>query len=62
MQDDMLRHHLFMHASNLEEVQDIASAIEAAGSVAPMQVGAVKSMGKKGKDVNGRGKRRTHAS
>ena len=61
MQDDMLRHHLIIHANGLdacskvrEEVQDRAR--EAAGGVAPMQTGAVNGMGKKGKNVKGKGK------
>ena len=58
MQDDVLRHHLIVHASRLDtfskirgEVRDIASAREAEGGVASMQSGAVK-----GKDVKGKGK------
>ena len=52
MQDEMLRHHLIMHASMLdmfskvrEEVQDIATARDAAGGVVPVQTGAVKGEG-----------------
>ena len=63
MQDDMLRHFFIMHPSRLEtfskvreEVQDIARASEVAGGVAPLQIGAVKGKGKKGKDVKGKGK------
>ena len=37
-------------------MQDTARALEAAGGVAPMQIGAVKGNGNTGKDVKGKGK------
>ena len=49
MKDDMLRHHLIMHASRMDtfskvrEVQDVARAREAAGGVVSIQIGAVKT-------------------
>ena len=44
-----------MFSKAMEEEQD-ARAREAAGGVVPMQIGAVKGKGKKGKDVKGKGK------
>ena len=60
----MQRHHLIMHASRLvtlskigEAVQNIARASEAAGGVAPMQIGTVKGKGNEGEDVKGKCRR-----
>ena len=56
MQEDILRHLLIMHASNLdtcfkvrEDVEDIARASEAASGVVAMQISAVKGKSNKSK-------------
>ena len=48
-QDDILRHHVIMHASRLETFSKVTeeSPREVAGGVALMQIGAVKGKGKK---------------
>ena len=59
LHDEMLRHHLILHASKLDTFSKVTAA---AGGVAPMHVGAVKGKDKKDHGRQGQRYKRAHAS